>query len=319
MVQVFLIGVSAGVAAALLFASVASGSWLAILLFYLAPLPILIAAIGWSHWAALIAAIVAAVALGAAFGFYLCAVFLIGIGLPAWWLGYLALLARPAPTAANPEALEWYPVGHLVTWAAIVGALIVIGEILNIGATEESFRDSMQRGIERVLRSGRRTGSPDQGLSRQIVDFLVVYLPVAAGVLTTLVSLVSLVLATQVVKLSGRLRRPWPNLSTMHFPVYAPALTGAAVAGFFLPGLPGIAAGVLMGSMLTAYAVLGFAVLHAITLGARGRPFALGGAYAAVLVLGWPALIMALLGLADTAFDLRRRSAGGRGPTNPRT
>src|SRR3954471_4382377 len=182
MMQMFLTGVSAGVAAALLFASVASGSLLAILLFYLAPLPILIAAIGWSHWAALIAAIVAAVALGAAFGFYLCAVFLIGIGLPAWWLGYLALLGRPAPTAANPNALEWYPVGHLITWAAIVGALIVGGEILNSGATEESFRESMQRGIERVVRSGPRTGSSDQGLSSQVVDFLVIYLPVAAGV-----------------------------------------------------------------------------------------------------------------------------------------
>jgi hypothetical protein len=140
---------------------------------------------------------------------------------------------------------------------------------------------------------------------------------VAAGVLTTLVSLVSLALAAQIVKMSGRLRRPWPNLSSMHFPVYAPALTAAAIAGFFLPGLLGIAAGVLMGSMLTAYAVLGFAVLHAITLGSRGRPFALGGAYVAVLVLGWPALIMVLLGLADTAFNLRGRSARGRGPSNP--
>ena len=59
MIQVALIGVSAGAATALLFASVASGSALSVPLFYLAPLPILIAAMGWSHWAALIAAVVA--------------------------------------------------------------------------------------------------------------------------------------------------------------------------------------------------------------------------------------------------------------------
>ncbi len=59
MVQVVLIGVGAGAATALLFASVASGSALSVPLFYLAPLPILIAAMGWSHWAALIAAVVA--------------------------------------------------------------------------------------------------------------------------------------------------------------------------------------------------------------------------------------------------------------------
>ena len=46
MVHVVLIGISAGAATALLFASVASGSALSVPLFYLAPLPILIAAIG---------------------------------------------------------------------------------------------------------------------------------------------------------------------------------------------------------------------------------------------------------------------------------
>src|SRR6266446_765625 len=68
MMQLYLIGLSAGAAAALLFASVASGSLLSVLLFYLAPLPILIAALGWSHWAALIAAVVASASLAAIFG-----------------------------------------------------------------------------------------------------------------------------------------------------------------------------------------------------------------------------------------------------------
>ena len=46
------VGLGAGAAAALLFASVTSGAWLSIALFYLAPLPILIAGLGWTHWAA---------------------------------------------------------------------------------------------------------------------------------------------------------------------------------------------------------------------------------------------------------------------------
>ena len=102
--QVVLIGISAGAATALLFASVASGSALSVPLFYLAPLPILIAAMGWSHWAALIAAVVASAGLAAVFGAFFFIAFLIGIGLPAWWLGYLALLARPAaprPAGSN--------------------------------------------------------------------------------------------------------------------------------------------------------------------------------------------------------------------------
>ena len=129
MVQLFLIGLGAGAAAALLFASVASGSALSVLLFYLAPLPILIAALGWSHWAALIAAIVASAGLAAVFGGIFLPRLPVGIGLPAWWLGYLALLARRPPR--RPAALEWYPVGHLVFWAAIIGAAIVIAAMLD--------------------------------------------------------------------------------------------------------------------------------------------------------------------------------------------
>src|SRR6476659_3158352 len=96
MVQIALIGIGAGAAAALLFASVASGSYLSIALFYVAPLPIMIAALGWSHLAALIAALSAAIALAAVFGSVFFLAFLAGAGLPAWWLGYLAMLARPS-------------------------------------------------------------------------------------------------------------------------------------------------------------------------------------------------------------------------------
>src|ERR1700757_386746 len=99
MMQVFLIGVGAGAAAALLFASVASGSPLSVVLFYLAPLPIPIAALGWRHYAALVASIAPAASLAAVFNSTLFIAFLIGIGLPAWWLGYLALLARPVENA----------------------------------------------------------------------------------------------------------------------------------------------------------------------------------------------------------------------------
>ena len=105
----------------------------------------------------------------------------------------------------------------------------------------------------------------------------------------------------------------------MQFPVYAPALTAFAVAVSFLPGIVGISAGVLSASLLMAYAILGFAVLHMITRGMGTRPFTLGGIYAAVFVFGWPVLVMSLLGLADTAFDFRGRAARRRGPPNPQT
>ncbi len=145
MMQFGLVGIGAGAAAALLFASVTSGSLLSIVLFYLAPLPIMIAGLGWSHWAALLAALVGSLAVVAIFGGVFFFAFVAGIGAPAWWLCYLSSLARPVPAAADggQAALEWYPPGRLVLWAALLGALVVIVAIPNFGFDADSFRTGL--------------------------------------------------------------------------------------------------------------------------------------------------------------------------------
>jgi hypothetical protein len=319
MVQIVLIGIAAGAAAALLFASVVSGSLLSVALFYLAPLPLLIAALGWSHVAGLVAALVAAGSLAAVFGPFLFLAFLLGVGLPAWWLGYLALLARPV-AAPSGETLEWYPVGRLVWWAAILGALVVIVAIPNFGLDAESFRSVLRRTFERILRM--QTGSaanaplslPGVADPNRLLDILVTAIPPAAAVLSMLTSLINLWLAGVIVRASGRLKRPWPNIPAMTFPPYAPMLLALAVAGTFLPDLPGIVSGILGASLLLAYTLLGLAVLHAITLGLSGRPLMLTGAYFTVGLFGWPLLLMAVIGLVETMFALRDRLARKRGP-----
>jgi predicted membrane protein DUF2232 len=311
MIQVFLVGIGAGAAAGLLFASVASGSPLAVVLFYLAPLPILIAALGWSHYAALVAAIAAAVGLAAVFNGTLFVAFLIGIGLPAWWLGYLALLARPVEGA--PDGMEWYPAGHLVVWAAILGAAAVIAGMLYFGTDEASFRASLRGFLERMLRAAGRMAPdaqlPPQADSGRVLDVLVAVLPPTAAVFTAATNMLNLWLASRIVRISGRLNRPPSDLSAMRFPVYAPALIGLAVVGSFLPGLIGHFGVVITATMLLAYGILGLAVMHAITRNTKSRPFALAGLYAAVLIFGWPMLLLSAVGLADTAFDLRGRAA----------
>ena len=95
MMQIVLIALGAAAASALLFASIASGSPLSFILANFAQLPILLAAIGWTHLAGLLAALIAAAALAAVTTGPVALAFLLSIGLPAWWIGYLALLGRP--------------------------------------------------------------------------------------------------------------------------------------------------------------------------------------------------------------------------------
>jgi len=323
MMQFGLIGIGAGAAAALLFASVTSGSWLSIVLFYLAPLPIMIAGIGWSHWAALTAALTAALALGLVFGTVFFFAFLAGAGIPAWWLGYLAMLARPAAAGANggsPASLEWYPPGRLVVWAAVLAALIVVVAIPNFGTDAESFRAGLHQALSRMLRieTGAPAGTPltVPGVSNaeRLIDFMVAAIPAAAAVLATITNTFNLWLSARIVKFSGLLKRPWPQLPAMTFPPLAAAALAIAMGLSFLGGLIGIVAGVLSASLLMAFGLLGLAVLHAITQGINSRGFLLGGIYAAVLVFGWPVLALCLLGLIEIVFNIRARVARKRGP-----
>jgi hypothetical protein len=315
MAQIILIGLGAGVAAALLFASVASASLLAIPLFYLAPLPILIAGLGWSHWAGLIAALCAAASLALAFGNFFFLAFLLGVALPAWWLGYLALLARPAE-GKTPDGVEWYPAGRIVLWAAIIGALIVVALVPYFGIDAESFHAALRDTIANALGLSRPApGGPEPNANRILdADILAILAPPMVASLITIVQVINLWLAARIVRVSGRLRRPWPELPAIAFPPLAPVLLAAAIAGTFLPGIIAIVSGIFAAGLMMAYAILGFAVFHVITRGLSGRPLILALVYAVVLLFGWPVLILSVLGLADTPFGLRDRAVRKRGP-----
>src|SRR6478752_7984040 len=102
MIVITLIALAAGSASALMFASIISGALISLLLFYLAPLPLMVAALGWGPIAATIGGIVAASGLGAIIGLPYCIAFAVTVALPAWWLGHLALLGRPVTSGASP-------------------------------------------------------------------------------------------------------------------------------------------------------------------------------------------------------------------------
>src|SRR3954451_15066966 len=131
MMTIIVIALAAGAASALMFASIISGALFSLVLFYLAPLPLMVAALGWGPLSATIGGIAAALGLGVIFGLPYCLAFVLTVALPAWWLGHLVLLGRPVSTgvpagngAAPPaSALEWYPLGRILLWTAGFTAL----------------------------------------------------------------------------------------------------------------------------------------------------------------------------------------------------
>jgi len=322
MIMTVLIAIAAGCASALMFASIVSGALISLLLFYLAPLPLMVAALGWGPLCATIGGISAAMVLGAIFGLPYCIAFVITVALPAWWLGHLALLGRPVTNAvssgngAAPVApvMEWYPVGRILLWITGFAALATMAALLTLGSDAATITDALKRGLLRLL--GSREGvSP--GDFERIADALVAIAPSAAAVVAMTTLTINLWLAAKITATSARLHRPWPDLRSVALPPMTLATLCAAIAFSFTGGLLAILAQIITVSLMMAYALTGFAVLHTLTLALKSRALWLGMAYSIVVVFVWPIVALMVLGLADSIFGFRQRFLQRRPPPLP--
>src|SRR5882724_11451606 len=323
MIAIVLIAIAAGSASALMFASIISGALISLVLFYLAPLPLMVAALGWGPLAATIGGIAAALGLGAIFGLPYCIAFVFMVALPAWWLGHLALLGRPVATAAAAgngaapaaPAMEWYPIGRILLWTAGFAALTTMAALFTLGSDAATISGALRRGLLRIV--GVRGAAPAAGDTEQVIDALVTIAPAAASVVAMMTLTLNLWLAARITATSGRLHRPWPDLKSAALPPMTLAALCVAVAFCFTGGLPAILALIATAALMVAYALTGFAVLHTLTLALKSRALWLGCTYAIMVMFGWPVLAMVVLGLADAIFGFRQRYLRGRPPPLP--
>ena len=324
MTMIVLIAIAAGCASALMFASIISGALISLLLLYFAPLPLMVAALGWGPLAATIGGIGAATGLGAIFGLPFCVAFVVMMALPAWWLGHLALLGRPiandvpsgngaAPPA--PPAMEWYPTGRLLLWIAGFGVLSTMATLLTLGSDAATITDTLRAGLLRIL-SPRVASSGDE--INQRIDAAVMIAPAAAANSAMTMLMLNFWLAGRITATSGRLHRSWPDLKNTELPPMTLAALSAAIAFCFSGGLLAMLAQTVTAALLMTYALIGFAVLHTITLGLKGRGLWLTCAYATVVMSGgWFILAMTVLGIADAIFGFRQRFLQRRPPPLP--
>jgi hypothetical protein len=322
MIMFLLIALAAGSASALMFASIISGALISLLLFYLAPLPLMVATLAWGPLCGTIGGIAAAAGLGLIFGLPYCVAFAVTVALPAWWLGHLALLGRPvtaghtagaSPPSAAP-AIEWYPVGRILLWITAFASLSTMAALLTLGTDAAAINDVMRQSMVRML---EQRGSAVGADIERLIDGLIIVAPAGAAGIAMLTLTLSLWLAGKITVTSGRLSRPWPDLKNVALPPMLLAGLCAAIAFCFSAGLAAIGARIVTSTFLTAYALAGFAVLHTLSLALKNRAFWLGSAYVIALIFVWPVLAFVALGLADAVFGFRQRFLRGRPPPLP--
>lgn len=323
MIGTLLIAVAAGCASALMFASIMSGALISLVLLYLAPLPLMVAAIGWSPLTAVIGGAAACIGLGAIFGLPYCLGFTVTVVLPACWLGHVLLLGRPAApghdAAAEAGELEWFPIGRVLLWIAVMASLITFTALLTLGTDIASISASLRSGLKYLLTAvlaGQDTAPSSADLDL-LVDAMIALAPISAVAVAVPALLLNLWLAAKIAATSGRLRRPWPDLHATALPPATLAALSVALAFCFAGGMLGLFSKVVASALIMAYAFIGFAVLHTLTLSLKSRPFLLSSTYVVVVLFSWPVLLAAALGIADVVFGLRERYLRSRPPPLP--
>ena len=316
-----IIGAGAGLISAALFASAATATTLAGVLFYLAPLPICLAGLGWGGMAALIAALTGTVIVGASLGPGTAAIFALATAAPTALLTHLALLSRPAfaPQGQTAGAVEWYPPGRLVGWAALLAGLLAGVLVLILGYDQESYRESIRQILSHSsLKELDRDGTllTEENIA-SLANVLARALPAAFAIVWLTITLFNLWIAGLIVDASGRALRPWPDLHGLELPNALVLVFAVALAASFLPGVAGMLATGFAGAMLFAYVLQGLAVIHVYSQGLPLRGVLLTGIYFGILLLGWVAILVAIVGLAEPLLGLRQRAnPGGQPPSS---
>jgi hypothetical protein len=320
MIAITLIALAAGFASALMFVSIISGAPISLLLVYFAPLPLMVAALGWGPLAATVGGITAATTIGAVFGLPHCIAFAITVALPAWWLGHLALLGRPVANVASPSddnspvvpTLEWYPIGRILLWISGFAVLTTLVGLLTLSSDIVTITATLRRAL---LRFAALRGPASAAEIEQHVDALVAIIPAFVAILIMLRLMLNLWLATKIAATSGRLHRAKPDLKSVTLPPMTLVALSVAIAFCFVGGLFAMLAQIVAAALMMAYALTGFAVLHTLTLGSKNRGLWLSCTYGGVLLSGgWLVVAMMALGLADAVFGFRERYLRGRPP-----
>ena len=313
MMRLFGIALGAGVTSAVLFAVTTTASPLALVVAYLAPLPLMIVGLGFTHPVGAAAALIGSGAVGLSLGPTAGGLFLIALGLPAWYLARYAVLSRPATSPTGASAVDpaaWSTVPGLVLRLAALAAFPVlvagVGLIWRFGGYEAAVQAIAARLAPMF---GREALPIDVALGD-----LVRLAPIALTASGTLMLAINLWLAARTVKISDRLPRPWPNLpDALRLPRFAAAGLAVLVAGLFLPAPFSVAAGVPAAALGVVFAFEGLAAAHVLTRGLAARPAALAAIYlAVVLLMPWPLFALALLGCIDCLAPQLRRGAGIR-------
>lgn len=296
------VGAAAATSALLLFAAQPDSPG-GMLLAVLATLPLFLVGLSWGLFHGAASGAAASIAIMGAVG--------IGAG-----LYYGVVNALPAALLMWQAERSPRRPGNLVMTLTVCAAAPIVAAALYFGMREGGLEGAVRAQIEPLL-SGTvsdASGAVPPEWSAFVETFAGVF-PALAATFWALLIAVNGALAQGLLRRSGKNRLPSPDIGAVRIPRWMLGVFAATLALSASSGGVGY-----LGDNLVPVAALpfffgGLGIMHW-ALRRSGAPgLWLGLLYGLLVVFGWPAVILTLIGLVDTIFDFRGRA--GPPPASP--
>ena len=304
------ISIVAGLTAALAFLAAGNGGLISFLLANFAPLPLMIAAMGWTVSTGLLASLFAGLIVFTLTDGQGAVEFLSLVAFPA--VGLAALAQRKSKNGT------YYPIGRLLSWIGWVAVFTTMTEIAlwssehgGYSAASGELAQNFVPILQDIFASGLKLPN-----SIEIDDVAAAFaqaVPFFSVIISTLLLVANMWCAARAVQVSGRLVRPFPQLpEAVRLPRHILVIFGLGCAGLLIAGQiqsPSleVSSGMIVAGMSVLFALQGMAVLHSVTRNLPFRGLLLTFIYCGIIVLSlWPLMIAAVVGFADSLVSLRR-------------
>lgn len=302
-----------GLAAAAVFAVITKGTLAGLLFAHLAPLPIMIVALGFGLRHGATAAIIATGLLsiwphpvfGLVYGFL--------VALPAI---LAAFVVSGAPVRGRDQLTS-----HLPGWAvlavgvaiAVATSVAVTSAVIHFGSLDEALNPLRAKAFLVIEEMIRAQDLGDRLDAKQLSGVAAYAFPATLSAYALLIHALNLWGAGQLARASSLLTRPWPDIANEFvLPRAVTAVFAAAVGVAFLGGLAGETGLIVAETLGLALALQGLAVAHALLRNTKASVVSLTIIYFVIGLLGWPIVFFTALGVADAAFSFRSRKAAAQ-------
>ncbi len=333
-----MLGVSAGLIAALVFIAFMSGQAYGIFfLVYMVPLPMLAVGLGMGVNASVLAVATGTVLVLIAGSPWAGLMFLALNGLPALVVVWFATritdaglaragkdVAEPLPgreadvpglpqrprsydagAAANEVFPDrgWYPAGGILVWLAVLAGCYVAAAALFSG-------DGLHMAVTEYLTGMFEVIAPkqDAAVKADAIAMLGEIFPGAIGAFWILMLGVNATFAQGLLAKGSNNLRPSPRMGELTLPDWPSwALVAFAALGLMAPGELGYVCRNIVVVLMVPYFFLGLSVVHVMAGMLRFPGMMLAAVYIATLATGWFTLVIAGIGITEQWVGLRRR------------